>query len=223
MKRGTGERVSRYFDEAAHTFDGFYDQKRTRVMQLVDQRFRSDMFERFRLTFEALEPLVERTVLDIGCGSGPYAVEAARRGAAMVLGLDVAPTMLDLARQRVAAAGQTDRCRFELARFPDQAPDEPSDYAIVIGVMDYVDEPLAFLTRLREVTRHRAVLSFPSKHWFRTPLRRVRYVVKRCPVYFFDERHIRELMTAAGFQGVTVEKIRGAGMDFVAVGRTATA
>ena len=63
-----------------------------------------------------------------------------------------------------------------------------------------------------------SVISFPSKHWFRTPLRRVRYWVKRCPVYFYEAGQAEELMGRAGFEGVSVAKIRGAGMDYVATG-----
>jgi len=210
--------VGTYFDRAATMFDTFYDKKRTRLMRWVDRKFRSDMFERFRLTFEALGPLVDKTVLDVGCGSGPYVVEAVRRGARRVVGLDMAPAMLDLAQRRAAATGVADRCEFVEGTFPADAPDGTFDHAIIMGVMDYVPDAQAFLKALRERVRGRAVLSFPSKHWFRTPLRKARYWIKRCPVYFFDAAQIETLMHDAGFSNVRVEKISGAGMDYVAAG-----
>ena len=209
-------KVHTYFDRAAVAFDTFYDHKRTRLMQWVDRTFRSDMFERFRLTFEILEPLAGKGVLDVGCGSGPYVVEAARRGARRVVGLDMAGGMIDLARHRAAAANVANRCKFVVGTFPADAPSEVFDYAIVMGVMDYVSDPLAFLAALRERVMERTVLSFPSRHWFRTPLRRIRYWGKRCPVYFYDEPQIRDLAAQAGFARVDVVKIRGAGMDYVA-------
>jgi magnesium-protoporphyrin O-methyltransferase len=43
-----------------------------------------------------------RRVLDAGCGTGAFAVEAARRGAEVVA-VDVSPTLVGLARQRAAA------------------------------------------------------------------------------------------------------------------------
>lgn len=212
------EHVGEYFDRASVTFDTFYDKKRTRLMRWVDRKFRSDMFERFRLTFEALGPLVDKTVLDVGCGSGPYVVEAVRRGARRVVGLDMAPAMLDLAQRRAAATGVADRCEFVEGTFPADAPDGTFDHAIVMGVMDYIPDAQAFLKALRERVRGRAVLSFPSKHWFRTPLRKARYWIKRCPVYFFDAAQIETLMHDAGFLNVRVEKISGAGMDYMAAG-----
>lgn len=212
------QEVGTYFDRAAITFDTFYDQRRSAFMQWVDRKFRSDMFERFRLTFEALAPLEGATVLDVGCGCGPYVVEAVRRGARRVVGLDMAEEMLELARRRVATADCAEPCTFVLGAYPQDAPPEQFDCAIVMGVMDYVPDGLVFLSALAQQVRRRAVLSFPSTHWFRTPLRRVRYALKRCPVYFYDRARIESLMTSAGFEDVRITKIPGAGMDFVTSG-----
>ncbi len=217
------QKVGTYFDKASVTFDTFYDHKRSGFMQWIDNKFRSDMFERYRLTFEALEPLSNKTLIDVGCGSGPYSVEAARRGCKQVLGFDMAQGMVDLARQRAVDAGVNDRCDFLLGTFPEDSPQEIFDCAIVMGVMDYISDPLSFLTTLAQQVRVRAVLSFPSRHWFRTPVRKIRYWLKRCPLYFYGPLQIEELLESAGFSNIKVEKISGAGMDFVATGnRTET-
>ncbi len=126
------DNVGTYFSKAATTFDTFYDHKRSAFMQWVDRKFRSDVFERYRLTFETIEPLSNKTVLDVGCGSGPYVVEAARRGSKRVVGLDMAQGMLDLARQRAVTTGVADKCEFTLGVFPQDSPQETFDYAIVM-------------------------------------------------------------------------------------------
>lgn len=208
------KRVGAYFDRASITFDTFYDGKRNRAMQWIDQTFRSDMFGRFYRTFETLTPMAGKTVLDVGCGSGPYAAEAAVLGARRVLGIDLAGEMLSLAEARTRDKGVRDRCDFVRGTFPQDAPRETFDYAMVMGVMDYVDTPVAFLQGLHGCIRSKAVLSFPSRHWFRTPLRQVRYRLKKCPVYFYDENEIRGHAAAAGFTRVSVEKLPGAGMDY---------
>lgn len=46
------------------------------------------------------EDLSGRRVLDAGCGAGAFSVEAARRGAEVVA-IDLSPTMVDLARERL--------------------------------------------------------------------------------------------------------------------------
>jgi magnesium-protoporphyrin O-methyltransferase len=210
------QQVGSYFDRAAVTFDTFYDAKRSPAMQWVDRRFRADMFERFQRTFRAVEPIAGKRVLDVGCGSGLYAVEAASRGAVEVLGIDVAPAMLDLARKRAEVNGVVDRCSFVTGAFPDTKPDTAYDASIVMGVMDYVPDPLKFLRALRECTAGTAVISFPSRHWFRTPLRKIRYRIKRCPVWFYEGNQVDRLLRDAGFTSVLVDKIPGAGMDLVA-------
>ena len=213
-RQNHSQKVGTYFDKAAVTFDTFYDSKRSLFMQWVDRKFRSDVFKRYDLTFETIEPLKDKSVLDIGCGSGPYSVEAARRGAKRVVGLDMAQGMLDLARQRAAAAGVTDKCDFVLGAFPQDSPQETFDHAIIMGVMDYIADPAAFLSTLNQRVRLCAVLSFPSKHWFRTPLRKVRYWLKRCPVYFYEPSQIEKLSKTAGFSNTKIEKMPGAGQDY---------
>ncbi len=203
-----------FFNSFADTFDTIYDQKRNPVMRWVDATFRSDMFIRYALTFEALGELKGRSVLDIGCGSGPYIAEAFKRGASRVTGLDPAPNMLALVRQRLAQSGILES-RYELVMglFPGVQV-QPHDHAIVMGVMDYVEDAQAFLNALRSVVKHMAVVSFPSEHWFRTPFRKVRYQLRQCPVYFYTDSSIRELCETAGFTDVRIQKIPGAGMDF---------
>ncbi len=208
------QKVGIYFDKASATFDTFYDYKRTKFMQWVDRKFRSDVFVRYHRTFDTLEPLADKTVLDIGCGSGPYVAEAARRGSKRVVGLDMAQNMIELGRQRAVAAEVADKCEFLLGTFPKDAPQEIFDYSITMGVMDYIADPSAFLSALAERIQLRAVLSFPSVHWFRTPFRRFRYWLKRCPVYFYKPMQIKELSKTAGFSNAKIEKIPGAGMDY---------
>jgi 2-polyprenyl-3-methyl-5-hydroxy-6-metoxy-1,4-benzoquinol methylase len=204
-----------FFDTFADTFDTFYDGKRSPVMQWVDQRFRRDMFERFRLTFERMGDLHGKTVLDIGCGSGPYIAEALHRGAAHVTGIDPAPRMLELARERAAKQGKEDRVTLLEGYFPDVQPEERHDLAIVMGVLDYVPEPAKMLRAIVGSVNEGAVISFPSTHWLRTPVRKVRYDLRKCPVWFYSREQIEELARQSGAEEFRLRKIDGAGMDYV--------
>lgn len=203
-----------FFDSFAETFDTFYDGKRSPVMQWIDRRYRHDMFARFALTFERLGDLHHKRGLDIGCGSGPYVAEALKRGADHVVAFDPAPGMLELTRKRIEKLGALDKLTLLEGYFPENAPPGPFDFAIVMGVLDYVADPVAFLKKLRGIVTGRAAVSFPSKHWFRTPIRKVRYRLRNCPIYFYDEPTIRSIGKQAGFGLVDVVKIRGAGMDY---------
>jgi ubiquinone/menaquinone biosynthesis C-methylase UbiE len=203
-----------FFDSFADTFDGFYDGKRNRFMRWVDKRFRSDMFIRFALSFEFLGDLEGKRVLDIGCGSGPYLVEALKRGAIQVTGIDPASRMLDLAIQRVHQLGASERASFLQGHFPDVFPEGQSDFAIVMGVTDYLTDVPSFLKGLRSVVTQGAVISFPSIHWFRTPFREFRYKLRSCPVYLYETSQIETLLQNAGIKNYRITKIPGAGMDY---------
>jgi ubiquinone/menaquinone biosynthesis C-methylase UbiE len=204
---------AKFFHGFAAAFDTLYDKKRGRLMRWVDERYRSDMFIRFRLTFEVFGDLHNKTVADIGCGSGPYVVEALRRGAAHVVAVDPAPGMLSLLRQRLTDKGNHPRCTILEGGFPQILP-PACDHVIVMGVLDYVPDPAAFLMALRQITKISAAVSFPSKHWFRTPFRKFRYWVRRCPVYFYDEKYIEDLCRFSNFTGVQIRKIPRAGQDY---------
>jgi len=56
-------------------------------------------------------------VLEIGCGWGGFAIEAARRTGCRVTGITVSDEQLKLARERVAAAGLSERIRIELCDY----------------------------------------------------------------------------------------------------------
>ncbi len=60
--------------------------------------------DRMRATLLSWLPqdLSGKRVLDAGCGTGALAVEAAKRGA-QVVAIDLSPTLVDLARQRLPA------------------------------------------------------------------------------------------------------------------------
>jgi len=205
--------AAEFFDSFARDFDSLYDGRRNFAMRWLDQHFRKDMFIRYAWTFDVLEPLAGKTVLDVGCGSGPYVVEALRRNASRVTALDPAPGMLELTKKRLQLAGLLDRCELVTGLFPKPNL-EPHDHVMVMGVMDYVEDERSFIASLKPLVKISAAVSFPSRHWLRTPLRQIRYRLRNCPVFFYDERHIRTICESAGFRSVQIRKIPGAGMDY---------
>ena len=75
----------------------------------------------------------------------------ARAGAEKVLGLDFATGMLKIARERAQAYGVAERCAFELGDFLTYPIPERFDYAIVMGFMDYVQDPRAIVDRVLDI------------------------------------------------------------------------
>jgi cyclopropane-fatty-acyl-phospholipid synthase len=80
-----------------------------------------------------------KTVLDIGCGWGGMAMTLARDYAAQVTGVTLSTEQLELARERVAAAGLADKVTFELKDYRDVAG--PFDRIVSVGMLEHVGAP----------------------------------------------------------------------------------
>ncbi|MEX0736121.1 MAG: class I SAM-dependent methyltransferase [Bacteroidota bacterium] len=189
-----------YWDREASAFKAIYSHEKSPFLNLLDRIFRKDMYERFVFTIQHAAPYEGKTFLDVGCGNGVYAIELAKKGAAGVVGLDIASNMIDQARQSAEHEHLADRCSFVHTDLLQYSPGSRFDVAIGIGLFDYVRNPLPVLRRMREVTNDKIIVSFPRLWTWRAPLRKVRLTVRGCPVYFFTRTRIMKLLHEAGFQ-----------------------
>jgi len=213
------EKVRSHFGATAAEFDAIYSGQKGPFARWLDKRLRWDMYERFRRTIaECAEPGLR--ILDVGCGSGRFAVALAKAGAREVVGLDFAESMLDIARRLAEKEGVADRCRFVNADFMARKFDEPFDVALAIGLFDYVADCLPFLKKMRRISRLKVIAAFPRKWTWRAPVRKLRLALRGCPVYFFTRPQIQRLMTQAGFQRFTIERL---GKLYFVVGHCGTA
>ncbi|WP_075217536.1 TIGR04290 family methyltransferase [Mongoliimonas terrestris] len=96
--------------------------------------------------FEAAIPadLTGRTVLDIGCNAGFYAIEMKKRGAERVVGIDFDEDYLAQARFAAEMAGQDIEFR-RLSVYDVAALGERFDVVIFMGVLYHLRHPLLAL------------------------------------------------------------------------------
>lgn len=207
--------VTRHFDVTAAEFDAIYTGSgKGFVGRLFDHFLRKDMYERFTLTVGAAGTEPGRTVLDVGCGTGRFAIALAERGA-QVVGLDPAPTMLEIARGLAEERGVGERCAWVEGNIERFAANRTFDYVLGIGLFDYLADPLSALRRMVELTGKRAILSFPRRWTYRAPIRKVRLWLRGCPVFFYDRKQVGELVAQAGG---TIERLELVGkLYFVTV------
>ncbi|MEA3002534.1 MAG: cyclopropane-fatty-acyl-phospholipid synthase, partial [Sphingomonadales bacterium] len=78
-------------------------------------------------------------VLDIGCGWGGLALYLNRVADVEVLGITLSKEQLDVARQRAADAGVSDRVRFELMDYRDLTG--RFDRIVSVGMLEHVGQP----------------------------------------------------------------------------------
>src|SRR5437762_6874581 len=106
--------VNSYFNREAERFAAIYEKDKPAYQRLGDALFRRVMLERYSLVVSAIGA-PNTSMLDVGCGPGRYGIELARRGAARCVGLDVASTMIDIARNQADLAGVAECCEWVVA------------------------------------------------------------------------------------------------------------
>jgi SAM-dependent methyltransferase len=179
-----------YFDKRASRFAAFY---RSRPVAWLLGR--GPLFDRLDKTVDLLAANGAKTVLDVGCGSGPLFAPLAGHGI-NVTGIDPAPAMVALAQQ-------------EAAKFPGKVRvvergweqiDEVDAYdaAAALGVFDYVDDPGDLLGRLGRAARV-VIGSFPSPG-LRLRLRQVRYGARGVHVHGYTTKRLEALAADCGLR-----------------------
>jgi tRNA (mo5U34)-methyltransferase len=108
----------------------------------------ADKFARFSSIFPA--DLTGKSVLDIGCNAGFYSVEALRRGASRVVGIDSDDRYLEQARLATDALGFTGVEFRNLSVYDVAALGEKFDLVIFMGVLYHLRHPLLALDLIRE-------------------------------------------------------------------------
>lgn len=79
-----------------------------------------------------LTPQAQRSVLDLGCGTGAEVVYLATQGFPDVVGVDFSPVAIRKAQARAKAAGVEDRCRFVRADVTRPIPGIAASYDLIL-------------------------------------------------------------------------------------------
>lgn len=197
--------VRTYFDTRAAEFDALYEGGP--FARLINRWFRSSLFIRVERTLQECQKSKVQRLLDVGCGSGRVSVPLALGGVEHVTGIDFAPEMLKLATGLAARNGVSSRCMYVHGDFMSYSFPEPFDACVALGVLDYVPDPVAFLRRMRELSTGLVMASVPAPDFPRAPLRKWRYALRDCPVYFYNRSQAEALLRGAGFGSYRVETV----------------
>jgi 2-polyprenyl-3-methyl-5-hydroxy-6-metoxy-1,4-benzoquinol methylase len=198
--------VRRHFDGEADRFDAIYREEKGLSQKIVDTLFRSVIHQRYAMALQWCGDLTGKRVLDVGSGSGRYAVEMARRGADVV-GLDFAPAMVEMSQKAAAEAGVAESCRFEAVDFLEWCAPHHFDICLGIGLFDYTADPRKFLAKMADMTQERGIFSFPMRWRLRTPARWLRLTLRGCPVFFYNEYQVQALFDESDWGGAVIERL----------------
>jgi ubiquinone/menaquinone biosynthesis C-methylase UbiE len=208
MKTTQDLKVAQYWNDVAQDFDAIYTgQNKSGVARALDKWLRRDIYERFDWVMQKSGDVNGKTICDIGCGSGRFVSSLAKRGASRVMGVDVAPEMLKLARELAAKEGVAGRTDFAQMDIIDWNRSDVFDQTIAIGFWDYFADPTERLKIIRRMTRERFLSAWPRLWTWRAPVRKVRLTALGCPVYFFSRADVYKYLQASGFKVISCETV----------------
>ncbi len=117
----------------------------------IDAEWRSD--RKWERLAEAVLPLTDRKVLDVGCGNGYYALQMRKAGASAVIGID--PTLLYVMQFLAVNTFERDPFTFVLPLRLEEMPNARNrfDTTFSMGVLYHQRSPIDHLKRLRTTLR----------------------------------------------------------------------
>jgi SAM-dependent methyltransferase len=209
--------AQRYFDKVPDQWDALYSHENPWKYYL-NRILRKGLFDRYDFVFEECGDLSGATVLDIGCGTGRFSIECAKRGAARVVGIDFAPSMIEFSRRVAREMGVSETCEFIADDFVSHRFADKFDVVLAMGLFDYVEHPEPVFSKIGSISPKTFIASFPKFTMIWGLQRHIRYDwIRKCPIYYYTRVQIERLCHDAGFDRVRIEE-RGTG--FIVAGRT---
>jgi 2-polyprenyl-3-methyl-5-hydroxy-6-metoxy-1,4-benzoquinol methylase len=213
------EEVRHRFEWDAAGFAAIYHSE-SPATRWFNRVFRKAIFARYEIAMREAGDPTGKAILDIGCGSGVYSIELARRGARRVVGLDFSEPMLEIARRSAREAGVGGAVDLQRGEFlSHDFGAETFDVTIAMGVFDYLEEAQPFLTKMARLTRGVLLASFPRFSLVRGTARRLRYrLTDRGDVFYYTAEGVSELATRAGLARHRLVRLASSGGGWVLVG-----
>ncbi len=211
--------------ENLHEPDSSYSQEMSRNPGTVDKDIADefddlacdfcDRYEKSGLTRSSkilLQYLLEeglpgKTVLDLGCGTGSFTIEALKEGAAQCVGVDLSPEMIRTANELATKSGLSDRVKFTLGDAASvQHP--VSDAVVMDKVICCYPEDEALLKNASQSSSNILGFVVPrDEGLLKVPLRLGIGIVnlveklrkRKAPMYLHSLKKIDRLLKTAGF------------------------
>lgn len=183
-------------EKTVSDFDDIYDNKGGLLVRLANRFLRPSMKARVPAIIKECGDLTDKTVLDVGCGSGRVGFLLAKNGA-KVTGMDYSQNMINLAK-KYQATQRLPNIEFihdDLLQF---SSDKRYDISIALGVIDYVENPREFLFKMNTLTKSKSIVIFPIKYSYNSLPRKLWLMAKHCPVKFYTKNEILSLYASLG-------------------------
>jgi cyclopropane-fatty-acyl-phospholipid synthase len=141
-KERDAEAVRHHYDVSNEFFSLFLDDSMTYSCAIFSrgaETLEQAQEEKLEMVCRKLNLKEGERVLDVGCGWGSFALQAATRHGVRVVGITLSPPQAERARQRAEEAGVTDRVEIRVMDYRDLTG-ERFDAISSIGMVEHVGE-----------------------------------------------------------------------------------
>jgi len=150
--------VKKLFDLESQRWNGLYSKGLPRLGS--DQNFVSRLN-----TVQSLIKNEKGKLLDLGCGPGVSSLALCHSGITSLMGVDMASKMIELAKKNAEKAHLNIQTDFKQAVGDKMDfPTESFDIVTAMGVLEYVDNPNAFLSEIVRVTARKGTIVITVPH-----------------------------------------------------------
>jgi 2-polyprenyl-3-methyl-5-hydroxy-6-metoxy-1,4-benzoquinol methylase len=187
--------VKDFFSGYAGKWDSLYgkNNKKDPISRFTDNVLRRVIKVRFVKTLEIVKSHGCKSVLDVGCGSGRYVLEFAREGL-QVHGIDFANEMLEIANESLKREALENRASLNQISWQEFEVKQKFDAIVAIGFFDYQEDPASALLKMVQASNKLVIASFPKSSGFLAFQRRIRYQLRKCPLWMYSKRDIEKLI-----------------------------
>jgi len=192
--------VEKFFNGYAYKFDSIYgseDTNRNAVSKWIDRNFRKVMRLRFEETLKRSNSDSINSIIDVGCGGGQYCMAFLMQNK-QVCALDVAETMLDIAKERTKNLENASNISFVHSDYQSYKATQNFDAAVFMGFFDYIEKPEIVLEKAIRETNKEIYASFPKDGGFLAAQRKVRYNLRNCPLWLYTKNDVETLLKKVG-------------------------
>lgn len=176
-------------------FDKLYGESWERKIPYFGRVLREGLERRENGALSYAGGLEGKTVLDLGCGVGRFALRAASEGAT-VYGYDISPGAIEVARAKAKESGLGERCTFESGDITSMTFPE-ADIWYDLGCFQYIRDIRPILANLTHVPGFFSELP-QAGHWQNIPRLIYRRTLKGNTYYTYTEARIRDVYSVLG-------------------------
>ena len=180
--------------------------------KLLNKLFRKSMSLRFNQTINEIISADCESVLDIGCGPGDYSLALRNKNIKDITALDFSQNMIDFANNLEISIFGDSKIDWCVADFLIWNSEKTFDAAIIVGVMDYIEDPATFINSVFEVCNKVSIFSFPSDKGLLAWQRKMRYK-SRCYLRLYCQKELEVMFEDTGKNFV----INQLGRDYLVV------